>query len=84
MRTPTPDGRNVDAAREIALQFRSLAGIGDDPNPSTAWTDTIAELLAALHHLADVEIGAQSFDGCLERAAFDYAYALRPDEEGEA
>ena len=84
MTTPSHDRRHVDAAREVALQFRSLTGIGDDPHPSAAWTDTIAELLAALHHLADAEIGAQGFDGCLERAAFDYAYALRPDEDVEA
>ncbi len=84
MATPRPVRRHIDAAREVALRFRSLTGVGDDPNPSAGWTDTVAELLAALHHLADVEIGEQGFDGCLERAAFDYAYALRPDEDGEA
>ncbi|MGE3073947.1 MAG: hypothetical protein AB7N24_11865 [Dehalococcoidia bacterium] len=84
MGAPSPDRRKIDAARHVALQFRSLTGIGDDPNPLAAWTDTIAELLAALHHLADVEIGEQGFDGCLERAAFDYTYALRPDEDGQA
>lgn len=84
MATPSPDRRKIDAARDVALQFRSLTGIGDDPNPSAAWTDTIAELIAALHHLADVEIGGHGFDACLDRAAFYYAYALRPDEDGEA
>lgn len=84
MATPSPDRRNVDAAREVALQFRALVGIGDDPNPSAAWIDTIAELLAALHHLADIEIGEQGFERCLDRAAFDYAYTLRPDADGEA
>jgi len=84
MATPSPDRRHVDAAREVALHFRSLTGIGDDTNPVAAWTDTIAELIAALHHIADVEIGEQGFDGCLECAAFDYAYALRPDTDGEA
>ncbi len=84
MATPGPDRRHVDEAREVALQFRALTGIGDDPNPSAAWTDTIAELIAALHHLADVEIGQSGFDVCLGRAAFDYSYALRPDADGEA
>lgn len=84
MAAPSPDRRNGDAARDVALQFRSLVGIGDDPNPSAAWTDTIADLLAALHHLADVQIGEQGFEVCLERAAYDYAYTLRPDEDGEA
>ena len=84
MTTPSPDRRHVDAAREVALQFRALTGIGDDPHPVAAWTDTIADLIAALHHLADIEIGEQGFDGCLDRAAFNYAYALRPDEGDEA
>jgi hypothetical protein len=84
MTTPSHDRRHVDAAREVALQFRSLTGIGDDPNPSGAWTDAIAELLAALHHLADIEIGEDGFERCLGRAAFDYAYALRPDTGGQA
>lgn len=84
MTAPNAGRRNVDAAREVALQFRSLTGIGDDANPVAAWTDTIAELLAALHHLADIELGEHGFDLCLERAAFDYAYALRPDEDGQA
>jgi hypothetical protein len=84
MSSPTPDRRNIDAAREVTLQFRALTGIGDDPDPVAAWTDTLAELIAALHHLADQEIGEYGFDGCLDRAAFNYAYALRPDEEDEA
>ena len=84
MSSPTPDRRNIDAARAVALQFRALTGVGDDPNPSAAWTDTIAELLAALHHLADIEVGEHGFDVCLGRAAFDYAYSLRPDEDAEA
>ena len=84
MTAPTPDRRHVDAARAVALRFRSLTGIGDDPNPDAAWTDTIAELIAALHHLADVEIGEGGFDVCLGRAAFNYTYALRPDADGEA
>ena len=84
MTAPTPDRRHIDAAREVALRFRDLTGIGDDPNPVSAWTDTISELVAALHHLADVEIGEHGFEVCLERAAYDYAYTLRPDEDGEA
>ncbi len=84
MAAPGPDRRHLDAAREVALRFRSLTGIGDDPNSSAAWTDTIAELIAALHHLADIEIGQSGFDVCLGRAAFDYTYALRADEDGEA
>ncbi|MBI2766243.1 MAG: hypothetical protein HYX53_10070 [Chloroflexi bacterium] len=84
MATPSPDRRNVDAARTVAQRFRSQTGIGDDPNPSAAWTETIAELIAALHHLADIEIGEDGFDTCLDRAAFDYAYSLRPDTDGEA
>mgnify|MGYP003461287157 FL=1 len=84
MTTPTPDRLHIEAAREVALRFRDLTGIGDDPNPVGAWTDTIAELIAALHHLADVEIGEGGFDVCLGRAAFNYTYALRPDADGEA
>ncbi len=84
MTAPTPDRRHIEAAREVALRFRDLTGIGDDPNPVGAWTDTIAELIAALHHLADIEIGEYGFDVCLDRAAFDYTYALRPDADGEA
>jgi len=84
MATPGPGHRHVDAARAVALRFRVLTGIGDDPNPSAAWTDTLAELIAALHHLADIEIREGGFDVCLDRASFNYAYALRPDEDGEA
>ncbi len=84
MATPGPDRRHVDAARAVALRFRALTGIGDDPNPSAAWTDTIAELMTALHHLADVEVGDDGFDTCLGRAAFNYTYALRSDADGEA
>jgi hypothetical protein len=81
MSSPTPERRNIDAAREVVLRFRALTGIGDDPNPVAAWTDTLAELIAALHHLADHEIGEYGFDVCLDRASFNYAYALRPDDE---
>ncbi|MGE0600653.1 MAG: hypothetical protein AB7J35_05215 [Dehalococcoidia bacterium] len=84
MAAPGPDRRHIDAARAVALRFRTLTGIGDDPNPVAAWTDTIAELIAALHHLADIEVGDHGFDICLGRAAFNYGYALRPDEDGEA
>ncbi len=84
MTAPTPDHPHIEAAREVALQFRALTGIGDDPNSVAAWTDTIAELIAALHHLADIEVGESGFDTCLDRAAFDYAYSLRPDTDGEA
>lgn len=84
MSSPSPDRRNLDAAREVALRFRALTGVGDDPNPVAAWADAVAELLAALHHLADAEIGEEGFEGCLERAAYDYAYALRPDADREA
>ena len=84
MSLPTPDRRHIDAAREVTLQFRALAGIGDDPHPVAAWTDTIAELIAALHHLADEEIGEDGFDVCLDRAAFDYAYGVRPEADDEA
>ena len=78
---PTPDRRHIEAARKVALQFRALTGIGDDPDAVAAWTDTIAELIAALHQLADIEIGDYGFDVCLDRAAFDYRYALRLDDE---
>lgn len=84
MTAPTPDRRHIEAAREVALRFRDLTGIGDDPNPVAAWTDTLAELIAALHYIADQEIGEYGFDICLDRAAFNYAYALRPDEGDEA
>jgi len=81
MTSPAPDHRHINAARQVALRFRRLTGIGDDPNPVAAWSDTLADLIATLHHLADVEIGPHGFDECLERAAFNYAYALRPDDE---
>ncbi len=84
MAAPGPDRRHLDAARAVGLQFRALTGIGDDPNPVAAWTDTIAELIAALHHLADIEIGEHGFGVCLDRAAFNYTYALRPGADGEA
>ncbi len=84
MTSPNPYRKHIAAARTVALQFRALTGIGDDPNPVAAWTDTIADLVAALHHLADVEIGEYGFDTCLDRAAFNYAYALRPGAESEA
>ena len=84
MSSPTTERRNIDAARYVALRFRALTGIGDDPNPVAAWTDTLAELIAALHHLADQEIGEYGFDICLDRAAFNYGYALRPDEDADA
>jgi hypothetical protein len=80
MTPPSPDRRNIEAAREVALRFRALTGIGDDPHPVAAWTDTLAELIAALHHVADIEIGEDGFAACLECGAFDYAFALRPDE----
>lgn len=84
MTSPTPDRRHLAAAREVALRFRELTGIGDDPNPVAAWTDTLADLIAALHQLADVEIGNDGFETVLERAVFNYLYALRPaDEEGD-
>ncbi|MCZ7576286.1 MAG: hypothetical protein M5U18_04250 [Dehalococcoidia bacterium] len=81
MTSPSPDHRHIDAARQVALRFRELTGIGDDPNPVAAWIDTLADLIAALHHLADIEIGPSGLDTVLERAAFNYAYALRPDDE---
>ena len=81
MTSPTSGRRYIAAAREVALRFRELTDIGDDPNPVAAWTDTLADLIASLHHLADVEIGKPGFDERLERAAFNYAYALRADDE---
>lgn len=45
--------------------------------------DTLADLIASLHHLADIELGSAGFDECLERGAFNYAYALRPDHEDD-
>ncbi|NJD66854.1 MAG: hypothetical protein FIB00_16720 [Chloroflexi bacterium] len=81
MISPSPDHRHIDAARQVAMQFRELTGIGGDPDQVAAWIDTLADLIAALHHLADVEIGSDAFDTVLEHAAFNYAYALRPDDE---
>lgn len=81
MNSPTPDRRNLAAAREVALRFRALTGVSDDPDPVAAWTDTLADLVASLHHLSDVELGRDGFDTVLERAAFNYTYALRPDDE---
>jgi hypothetical protein len=81
--SPIRDPRHVAAAREVVLYFRALTGVGDDPGPSAALTDTLAELIAALHHLADVELGDGGFDRCLERAAFNYAFALRHGEGGD-
>ena len=87
MSSPTPDHRNIDAAREAALLFREVTGLGDDPRPEVAWAETLADLLAALHHLADQEIGPGGFEVCLSRAEFNYAYEDPQDEdedEGEA
>ena len=89
MRFPTPDRRNIDAARDAALLFREVTGLGDDPRPEVAWAETLADLLAALHHLADQEIGPNGFEVCLSRAEFNYAYEDPQDEdededEGEA
>lgn len=83
MTSPAPDHRHIDAARAAALRYRELTGIGDAPNPVAAWTDTLADLIASLHHLADIELGPAGFDECLERGAFNYAYALRPDDEDD-
>lgn len=83
MALPIRDPRHIAAAREVVLYFRTLTGVGDDPRPRAALTDTLAELIAALHHLADVELGEHGFDRCLERAAFNYAYALRRDDGGD-
>ena len=51
MTAPTPDRRHIEAAREVALQFRALTGIGDDPNSVAAWTDTIAELIGSIRSI---------------------------------
>ena len=83
MTSQSSDHRHIDAARAAALRFRELTGIGDDPNPGAAWMDTLADLIAALRHLADIELGSAGFDECLERAAFNYAYALCPDHEDD-
>ena len=75
-----PDRRNIDAAREAAQIFRELTGLGDDPRPEVAWADTLADLLAALHHFADQAIGPGGFETCLGRAEFNYAYQEPPEE----
>ena len=81
MGSPTPDRRNIDAAREAALLFREVTGLGDDPRPEVAWAETLADLIAALHHLADQEIGTNGFAVCLSRAEFNYAYEAPQEEE---
>lgn len=78
-----PDRRNIDAAREAALRFRELTALGDDPRPRVAWLETFSELLAALHHLADHEIGPDAFAECLRQADFNYAYEVADGEEGD-
>jgi len=83
MSSPDPDRRNIDAAREAALLFREVTALGDDPRPDLAWTETLADLLAALHHLADQEIGPDGFAVCLHRAEFNYAYEARRDADGD-
>lgn len=75
-----PDRRNIDAAREAALRFRELTALGDNPRPRVAWIETLSDLLAALHHLADVEVGADAFAECLRQADFNYAYEAADDE----
>lgn len=84
MGSPDPDRRNIDAAREAALLFREVTALGDDPRPEMAWTETLSDLLAALHHLADQEIGPEGFAVCLQRAEFNYAYEAPRDEAGDA
>ena len=69
---PTPDRRNIVAAREAALRFRELTALGDDPRPRVAWIETLSDLLAALHHLADIEVGPDAFTECLRQADFNY------------
>ncbi len=78
-----PDRRNIDAAREAALRFRDLTALGDDPRPRVAWIETLSELLAALHHLADFEVGPNAFAECLRQAEFNYTYEAADDDEGE-
>ena len=79
---PGPDRRNIDAAREAALRFRELTALGDDPRPRVAWIETLSELLAALHHLADHEVGPDVFAECLRQAEFNYSYEAPGDDEG--
>lgn len=76
------DRRNIDAAREAALRFREITALGDDPRPTLAWTETLSDLLAALHHFADHEIGPDAFAECLRRAEFNYAYEALDDDDG--
>ena len=78
----TPDRRNVAAARDAALRFRAHTALGDDPRPRVAWIETLSELLAALHHLADHEVGSDAFAECLRQAEFNYAYEAPDDDEG--
>ena len=80
---PTPDRRNIDAAREAALRFRELTALGDDPRPRVAWIETLSDLLAALHHLADIEVGPDAFTECLRQADFNYAYQAADGDEGD-
>ncbi len=83
MSSPNPGRRNIDAAREAALLFREVTALGDDPRPEMAWTETLSDLLAALHHLADQEIGPDGFAVCLQRAEFNYAYEAPRDADGD-
>ena len=62
---------------------RALAALGDDPRPRVAWIETLSELLAALHHLADFEVGPNAFAECLRQAEFNYTYEAADDDEGE-
>ena len=78
-----PDRRNIDAAREAALRFRELTALGDDPRPRVAWIETMSDLLAALHHLADHEFGPDAFAECVREADFNYAYEVADGEEGD-
>ena len=52
------------------------------PRPRAAWIETFSELLAALHHLADIEIGPDAFAECLRRAEFNYSYETPNHDEG--
>lgn len=78
-----PDRRAIHAAREAALRFREVTALGDDPRPRVAWIETRSELLAALHHLADHEIGPNAFAECPRHADFNYAYQAADDDEGD-
>jgi hypothetical protein len=79
----TPGRRNIDAAREAALRFRELTALGDDPRPRMAWMETLSDLLAALHHLADIEVGPDAFAECLRQSDFNYTYEAADDDEGD-